>query len=154
MLSIIVAYDEMMAIGKENQLLWHIKEDLAFFKETTLNHTIVMGRKTYESIGRPLPNRKTIVLSNQSTRMEGVQVCTLEEVLKLYEKSDEEVFVCGGAEIYRQFLPYVQKMYISHVRGKHEADTYFPKWDQKKFVKTAQRTLCDRVEMYQYERIM
>ncbi|MGL4662515.1 MAG: dihydrofolate reductase [Culicoidibacterales bacterium] len=152
MFSIIAAYDETKAIGKDNQLLWHIAEDLAFFKETTLNHTLIMGRKTFESIGKPLPKRKTIVLSQKQLQIDGVEVCTFDEVYSRYKESDEEIFICGGAEIYQLFLPYTQKLYISHVVGRHEADTYFPKWDESEYVKIETRKLCDRVRMVQYER--
>lgn len=152
MFSIIAAYDETRAIGKDNQLLWHISEDLAFFKETTLNHTLIMGRKTFESIGKPLPKRKTIVLSQSQLQIEGVEVCTFDEVCSRYSESDEEIFICGGAEIYQLFLPYAKKLYISHVVGRHEADTYFPIWDESEFIKTETRQLCDCVSMVQYER--
>lgn len=154
MFSIIAAYDEVFAIGKENQLLWHIPEDLKFFKETTLNHTLVMGRKTFESIGKPLPKRKTIVLSNQQLQIEGVEVCTFDEVYERFSASEEEIFICGGAEIYHLFLPYAKRLYISKVAGVHNADTYFPNWDQDAFDCVAKRELSKDVTMYQYERTM
>lgn len=152
MFSIIVAHDENNAIGKANQLLWHIAEDLAFFKETTLNHTIVMGRKTFESIGKPLPKRQTIVLSTNEIAVDGVEVMSFEAVLQRFLNSPEEVFICGGAEIYQLFLPYVQKMYISKVSGQHDADTYFPTWNQQDFICVHTKVLGDQVIMHQYER--
>lgn len=152
MFSIIVAYDEKRAIGKDNQLLWHIPEDLAFFKSTTLNHTIVMGRKTFESIGKPLPKRKTIVLSQQQLEIDGVEVCTFDNVVERFLHTEEEVFICGGAEIYAHFLPYVKKMYISKVSGIHEADTYFPAWDTTQFQCVQKIELCSDVTVYEYER--
>lgn len=152
MLSIIVAYDETKAIGKDNQLLWHIKEDLTFFKQTTIDHTIVMGRKTYDSIGRPLPRRKTIVLSRQNLQIEGVVVETFETFLEKYKDTTEEIFICGGADIYQLILPYVDKMYISHVTGEHEADVFFPTWDQSLFTCTKEVVLAENVIMKQYER--
>lgn len=152
MFSIIVAYDETLAIGKENQLLWHIPEDLAFFKQTTIDHTIVMGRKTFESIGRPLPRRKTVVLTRKALSIEGVEVKTFETFMDKYQNSEEEIFICGGAEIYELFLPHVSKMYISKITGNHEADVYFPKWNESDFICTKQERLAENVVVYQYER--
>lgn len=152
MFSIIVAYDENQAIGKDNQLLWHFSEDLGFFKQTTLNHTIVMGRKTFESIGKPLPKRKTIVLSREDMRIEGVEVTSFEDLKERYIDTSEEIFICGGAEIYHLFLPYVQKMYISQIQGKYQADTYFPEWNQALFNCVDENVLSENVTVYTYER--
>jgi len=106
-ISIIVAIAENGAIGRNNQLLWHIKDDLQLFKRTTLNHVIVMGRKSYESIGRPLPNRTNVVVTRKRDyRPEGVLVFhSLNDVFEHFQKiGEEEIFVIGGGEIYRQSL--------------------------------------------------
>ncbi len=128
-LSMIVAVDEARAIGKDNRLLWHIPEDLKRFKELTSGHVVIMGENTYHSIGRPLPNRTNIVVTlNQELKLPGCQVVhSLDEAVQVareYEK--EEIFVMGGASIYKQFLPTIDRLYLTLVTGKHEADTYFP----------------------------
>lgn len=124
-ISIIVAIDENKAIGKDNQLLWHLPNDLKFFKKTTSGHPIIMGRKTYDSIGKPLPNRKNIVITrNKDLKIEGAEIYTsLAEALKDLEE-ENEVFVIGGAEIYNQALPLSDKIYLTQVHHKFDADTY------------------------------
>lgn len=117
------------AIGFQNQLLWHIPEDFKHFKETTLGHVIIMGENTYRSIGRPLPNRTNIVLSqDKGFAPEGCSVVrSVEEALeKARSVEKEEVFVCGGASVYRQFFPYADRLYLTLVEGEYEADTFFP----------------------------
>ncbi|MFD1631473.1 dihydrofolate reductase [Pseudopedobacter beijingensis] len=125
-LNIIVAVDENNAIGKNNQLLWHLPNDLKFFKEKTSGHTIIMGRKTYDSIGRPLPKRRNIVVSrDKNLKLEGIEVVhSLEEALEKCQ-TEEEVFIIGGAEIYKQALPYTQKFYVTKVHHKFDADAFF-----------------------------
>lgn len=137
-LSMIVAVDETRAIGKNNGLLWNIKEDLKHFKELTTGHVIIMGENTYHSIGRPLPNRTTVVVTlNQKLELPGCFVVhSLDEALSVAkEKENEEIFVVGGASIYKQFLPMIDRLYLTLVSGVHEADTYFPDYtDFKKVV--------------------
>lgn len=130
MISFFVAMDENGVIGKNNALPWHLPADLAYFKAKTTGHTIVMGRKTYESIGRPLPNRRNIILTNnkQFTQEGCIVIHTVKEVLKLC-KHESETFVIGGSEIYRAFLPYVQRLYITCLHHTFEGDTYFPTID-------------------------
>ncbi|MDD2766571.1 MAG: dihydrofolate reductase [Candidatus Moranbacteria bacterium] len=128
-LSIIVAVDEKRAIGKDNQLLWHIPEDLKHFKELTTSHTVVMGENTYHSIGRPLPNRTNIILSlTPEFAPEGCFVVrSIDEALSVAkEHESEEIFIIGGASIYKQFLPIVDRLYVTEVVGVHDADTFFP----------------------------
>ena len=104
MFSIIVAYDENRGIGKDNDLVWHIKDDLNLFKEHTLNKRIVMGRKTFESIGKPLPNRHTLIVSNNK-KEDGENYSFIDDFstfLKENMNTSEEIMICGGANIYRQ----------------------------------------------------
>ncbi len=126
-ISIVVAISENNAIGKNNQLLWHLSADLKHFKEITSGHTIVMGRKTYDSIGKPLPNRRNIVISrNTDLILPGVEVVgSVNEALALCT-SEKEVFMIGGAEIYKQSLPITQKIYLTTVHQTFEADAFFP----------------------------
>lgn len=127
-LSIVVAAAENNAIGKNNQLLWHLPADLKFFKQLTTGHTIIMGRKTYESIGKPLPNRRSIVISrNKDYKIEGAEVVSsVEEAIKLC-KYEEEAFLIGGAEIYKYALPLTNRIYLTRVHTiMKDADAFFP----------------------------
>ena len=129
-LSIIVAISENNAIGKNNQLLWHLPADLKHFKEITTGHTIIMGRKTYDSIGKPLPNRRSIVITrNADLIIEGVEVVTsLANAIALCTQ-DEEAFIIGGAEIYQQALPFSTHLYLTRVHQEYQADAFFPVLD-------------------------
>lgn len=129
-ISIIVAIAENGVIGGGNELLWHIPDDLKRFKRITSGHSVIMGRKTYESIGKPLPNRRNIVISrNPSFAVAGAEVaCSIANALEM-TKSENEVFIIGGGEIYRQALPMATKLYITRVHDKYEGDTFFPDID-------------------------
>ena len=136
-ISIICAIGENRAIGKDNQLLWHIKEDFKHFKETTLGHVIVMGQKTYESIGKPLPNRTTIVITNSPDfKEDGVIIArTFDEGFeKAREIEKEEVFICGGGSVYSQTIGMADKLYLTVVKENFEADTFFPDYSDFKNV--------------------
>lgn len=130
MLSIIVAVAESGVIGDRNSLLWHISEDLKHFKALTTGHPVLMGRKTYESIGRPLPNRTNVVITRQSIEIPGCRVVhSLDEALALFGP-DEELFVIGGGEIYAQALPRAERLYLTRVFRNYEGDTRFPNWNE------------------------
>ena len=133
--SAIVAAAENNAIGKDNQLLWHLPNDLRFFKRTTSGHPIVMGRKTFESVGKPLPNRRNIVVTRQSDyAVEGADVVhSIQEALSLCA-DNAEVFIVGGAEIYRQALPILGRIYITRVHTEVAGDTFFPDIDEQDWV--------------------
>ena len=136
MLSIIVAKAKNNVIGKNNKLIWCLPEDLTRFKNITTGHTIIMGRKTFESLGRVLPNRKHIVLTqNKDYKINDINVevvYSLTEINK-YIESKEEVFVIGGATIYNLLMPYVTKMYITQINKNFEGDAFFPNIDKKKW---------------------
>ena len=133
MLSIIVATASNNAIGKDNNLLWHISEDLKRFKEITSGHKILMGRKTFESLPGILPNRPHIVLTRDTNfKVDSDKVTVLhdlDEVINNYKDSDEEVFIIGGGEIYNLLMPYAKKLYLTKVKKEFDADTYFPQID-------------------------
>ncbi|MCX5774385.1 MAG: dihydrofolate reductase [Fusobacteria bacterium] len=135
MINIIVAIDENFGIGKENQLLVHIREDLNYFKEKTLGQIVVMGRKTYESLPyKPLKGRANIVLSKSELELSGTKMCkTVEEVLEYYshEGAGRELFIIGGSSVYEAFLPFSQRLYITHIHKQFEADTFFPRFNSK-----------------------
>ena len=129
-LCIIVATDKKNGIGINNQLPWHLPEDLAHFKRTTSGHTIIMGRKTFDSIGRPLPNRRNVVISrNPEWRHENVCCYTsIENALQSIE--DAEAFVIGGAQIYEQALPLASKLVITEIQDEFQCDAFFPAIDK------------------------
>lgn len=132
MFSGIVAIGKNNEIGKNNKLLWHLPEDLKNFKEITTGKTIIMGRKTFESIGRALPNRRNIILTRQiGKKIDGGEVFhSLEEIISLFENSDEEVFIIGGADLYNEMMPKFDKLYISFIKKEDkDADAFFPKID-------------------------
>jgi dihydrofolate reductase len=133
MISIIVAVSEDWGIGKDNDLLWHISEDLKRFKRLTSGNTVIMGKRTWESLPRrPLPGRKNIVLTDDKTETieNAVTAYSIEDSLSKCEKN-EEIFVIGGGSIYRQFMPLADRLYITHVHKKAPADIYFPEIDLK-----------------------
>ncbi|CUU51047.1 dihydrofolate reductase [Clostridium beijerinckii] len=130
MISIIVAIAKDNVIGKDNKLLWHISEDLKRFKKITTGKKMIMGRKTFESLPGILPNREHIVLTRDNNFNVDSDKVTIEHdfnsVLQRYLECEDEVFIIGGAEIYKQFLPYAKKLYLTKVDEEFEGDTYFP----------------------------
>lgn len=137
MLSIIVAIAKNNVIGNDNKLIWHISEDLKRFKEITSGKTIVMGRKTFESLPGVLPNRKHIILTrdkNFKVNSECVEIIyDFDELLNKYKNSDDEVFIIGGGEIYKQLLPYSNKLYLTKINKDFDGDTYFPQINYNDF---------------------
>jgi dihydrofolate reductase len=130
-LSIIVAMDDNHLIGKDNGLPWHLPADLAFFKKVTTGHSIVMGRKTYDSIGRPLPNRRNLVITRDTdASIEGCEVFNGIESALGSAQEEDEVLVIGGANLCKQVLGRVERLYITHIEGVFEGDTYFPDYDE------------------------
>lgn len=132
MLEIVVAFDNNKLIGKDMELPWHISEDLKHFKYLTSGHRIIMGRVSYESIGRLLPNRENIIITRQRDyKVEGALV--FNSISKLIENLDNSKrnFVIGGSKIYEEFLPFVDILHISHIKGTYEGDVYFPNIDLK-----------------------
>ncbi len=134
-LSIIVAVAENNVIGKDNQLIWHLSEDLKRFKQITSGHSVIFGLNTYQFLPvKPLPKRKNIVISQDpGITFEGaITVGSIEEALEIC-KDETEVFICGGASIYRQFLPMADKLYLTKVLEAFEGDTFFPEIDANKW---------------------
>ena len=150
MISIIVAVAANNVIGGENKLLWHIKEDLQRFKSLTSGHAVIMGRKTWESLGRPLPNRTNIVITrNPDYKPEGALVASsLESALELAGQ-DEEKFIIGGGEIYRQAMVLADKLYITHVECSYEGDTTFPEILAEQW-RVTEEVRFERGEKYEY----
>nr|WP_307992612.1 dihydrofolate reductase [uncultured Niameybacter sp.] len=128
MISMIVAMSQNRVIGKLGKMPWNIAEDLQYFKALTTGHTIIMGRKTFESIGRPLPNRLNVVLTqDENYRAKGCHIVhSIEEIMEKYYNEDEELFIIGGSTLYSAFMPYAKRLYITLIEAVVEGDTYFP----------------------------
>ncbi|MFE5323482.1 dihydrofolate reductase [Paenibacillus sp. NPDC056579] len=155
-ISFIVAMDERRGIGVNNKLPWHLPADLAFFKRVTTGHTILMGRKTYESIGRPLPKRRNVVMTrDRGFAAEGCEmVHSVEEALERYgsEAESGELFVIGGAEVFRMFMPHADKLYITEIAHTFEADTFLDPVDASEWrVLSREKGPRDEKNPYDYE---
>jgi len=132
-ISMIAAIGKNRELGKDNKLLWDIKDDMRRFRTLTTGHTLIMGRKTYHSIGRALPNRTNIVLSHDKKFRpdDCLVVNTSQEAIRLaQEKESEEVFIIGGGMVYKLFLPYATRLYLTIVQDSFEADTFFPDYSE------------------------
>lgn len=132
-LSAIVAMSDNRVIGDKNQLPWHLPADLKYFKNLTSGHPILMGRKTYESIGRPLPNRTNIILTRNAefTAPGCLVVTTIEEAMECArEAQSDEIFIIGGAEVYKQLLPHIERIYLTIVHDQFDGDAFFPELDE------------------------
>ena len=136
-IALIVAMAQDRVIGKENAIPWHIPEELQLFKKYTMGHPILMGRKTYESIGKPLPGRTNVIITrDKDFTARGCEVYTdLKAALSRFQ--DEKIFVIGGAEIFAQTLDIADELYITHVRKSIAGDTFFPQFDESRFQVTA-----------------
>ena len=153
MLSIIVAKAKNNVIGKNNKLIWNLPEDLKRFKELTTGHVIIMGRKTFESIGRILPNRNHVIFTNNTDfniNNENVEIVHSMLQIQQYIESEEECFVIGGAMIYNLLMPYVTKMYVTQIDEEFEGDTFFPKIDEEKW-KIVERIPAKEESKVKYE---
>jgi len=135
-ITIVVAMAENNAIGKNNQLLWHLPADLRHFKQVTSGRSIIMGRKTFDSVGKPLPNRRNIVVTRQDIKIEGCEVVkSVDEGLALCAGEDE-VFIGGGAEIYKLAMDKTDRIYLTIVHQSFDADTFFPEIDYHEWKET------------------
>ena len=162
MLSIIVAIAKNNAIGKDNKLLWHLPDDLKRFKKFTTGHNIIMGRKTFESLGRVLPNRHHIILCNDANmNIDDANVEILDDISKLekYINSEEENFVIGGATMYKLLMPYCNKMYITEIDKEFDGDVYFPEISSNEWKATESEDVPEdnendfKYEYVTYERV-
>ncbi len=145
--SIIACIGKNRELGKNNDLIFHFKEDMKFFRETTRGHTVVMGFNTWKSLGKkPLPNRKNLILSfdkldNLPENTE--QVPDFDEFVKQNENTDEEIFIIGGASIYKLFLPYTKTLYLTEVNETKDADVYFPEFKREDYVLTTLNSITE-----------
>lgn len=155
MISMISSVGKNRELGKNNGLIWHFKEDMRFFKDTTIGHTVVMGLNTYRSLPGDLPGRHIIVVSFDP--VDGVDTVNgIQSIIDKYKDSEEEIFICGGASIYRQFLPFANKLYLTEIDAiDNEADTFFPEFDKEEWNKTLLEHNNQKnidFNMYLYER--
>jgi len=134
MISIIAAMTKSRVIGKNNQLPWHLSDDLKNFKKFTVGSTVIMGRKTFESIGKPLPERNNIVISSSMPQTQNIIVAkTIEEALHKANSFGKEVFIIGGASVYAQSLPFADRLYLSFIKKDYDGDVFFPEFDMTKW---------------------
>lgn len=156
-LSIIVAMAKDRVIGLNNQMPWHLPADLAWFKKNTLHKTVIMGRKTFESIGRPLPNRHNIIISRQAQLehdSENVSwVKSIDEALSIAkDQLADEVFIIGGGNIYQQVLPFIDRLYLTHIDAYLKGDTYFPDYLVRQWQQVyCQNCFADEKNPYHYQ---
>ncbi len=137
-LSIIAAVGRNNELGKNNDLIWHFKDDMKFFRETTMGHTMIMGRKTFESLPKMLPGRKHLVLSRSGLLFppEVDVYQSVDQFLETYENVDDEIFDIGGATMYDQLLPYANNLYLTEIDAEdNEATVFFPEFDQDDFTR-------------------
>jgi dihydrofolate reductase len=149
MVRIIVAKSKNGVIGNSNKLIWHLPADLINFKKITTGHPIVMGRKTYQSIGRPLPNRRNIIITrDKDFNADGCDVVnSIEEALLL---TNSDCFIIGGGDIYKQAIPLTQKIYLTLIDSDFEGDTFFPELDVNWFLSSEQNFCSDEKNTYNY----
>jgi dihydrofolate reductase len=157
MISLIWAMDERGTIGLGNGMPWHLPNDLAYFKRVTQGHTVVMGRKTFESIGKPLPGRRNVVLTRD--REFQVEGCMVVHSLEDVPREDGELFVVGGAKVYGEFLPLADRLYVTRIRHEFAGDAFFPEVDWSKWrLVSAEEGVVDEKNRYPhvfevYERV-
>ena len=152
MITIIAAVADNNALGRDNQLIWHLPSDLKRFKKVTSNHHVIMGRKTYESLGKPLPNRTNIIISrNTNFKAEGCVVVNSLQAAVEAAKEDENPYILGGAEIYQQAILFADKLDITFVHHQFEADAFFPEIQTCVWKETSSEYFkADEINLYDY----
>ena len=154
-LNIIAAIGKNNELGLDNKLIWHLKGDMKFFKETTMYHTIIMGRKTFESLPKLLPQRKHLVLSKHNIDIPQVKVYqSIKDFLQDYQNSNEEIFNIGGASIYKQLIDYTDNIYLTEIESRAKADAYFPKFDKSKFERQILKSATDDQTGLKYKHVL
>lgn len=160
-ISMIVAVSDNQVIGKDNTLAWHLPDDMNYFSNMTKGHSVIMGRKNWESIPskyRPLPNRKNIVITRNSTFVEKKCdiVNSIEDAISISRNNDdEEVFIIGGGEIYRLGFNFIDKLYITEVKAKVEGDTFFPSWDKSNWKEISRiKHPIDNKHIYEFDYVI
>jgi len=150
--SIIAAISTNQVIGSSGAIPWSLPEDLKYFQKKTLGSSIVMGRKTYESIGKPLPNRNNIVISSSLRNIYGIVIIkSVNDLIKNLDGNEEEIFIIGGQKIYEEFLPLANKLIITEVKIEVEGDTFFPFWDRSEWSEISREEKKDSKSKIEYD---
>ena len=157
-ISLIVAISENQVIGKNNKLAWNLPDDMNYFSSITSGHSVIMGRKNWESIPnkyRPLPNRRNIVVTrNKNYKAEKAEIVgSIEKAIKISRNnSDEEIFIIGGGEIYKDSFKFIDKLYITEIKSKIEGNTYFPNWDRNEWTEISRiNHPSDKIHKYEFD---
>lgn len=154
-LNIIAAIGQNNELGFNNNLIWHLSGDMKFFKEKTINHTIIMGRKTFESLPKLLPKRKHIVLSRKYINIKGVEVYhNIQTFLNAYHNTDEEIFNIGGATLYKALLKYTDNLYLTEIEATSKADVYFPNFNKDEYISQVLDTKEDEQTGIKYKHVL
>jgi len=149
---LIAALDKGKVIGSKGSIPWRIQEDLNYFKEKTSNKSIIMGRKTYESIGRPLPNRLNIVMTRSKEEIKGAIIASNKEMaLEEAEKFSSDIFIIGGEYIYKEFMDLASEMLLTEIDLETKGDAFFPKWNESEWKETARKQKKDTLENINYD---
>ena len=149
---LIAALDKGRVIGSEGSIPWNIQEDLNYFKEKTTNKAIIMGRKTFESIGRPLPNRLNIVMTRSKEKVDGVVIAPNKEIaIEKARDFSSEIFVIGGEYIYKEFLEMASEMLLTEIDLDTDGDTYFPRWEESEWLEVSRESKIDDSQKINYE---
>ena len=153
MISIIAAVGQNLELGLNNQLIWHLKKDLQNFKNMTMGKKVVMGKNTYLSLPGVLKGRTYIILSKSLEEIPGIMIYRdFDELLAFINSLDEEVMIIGGSSIYRQFLPYADNLYLTEIEDTHEADAYFPEFDETEYERFADEPITENDVTYRLVR--
>lgn len=151
MISIIAAIGKNNELGKNNDLIWHLKKDLKNFKELTMNKKIVMGTNTYKSLPKKLEGRSYVILSTSLNDIDGALIYNnFADLLKYLQSLDEEVMIIGGASIYKMFLPYADNLYLTEINAEASADVYFPSFDKSLYSKSVLEEITDEEIKYNF----
>ncbi|MFC0189439.1 dihydrofolate reductase [Fictibacillus aquaticus] len=151
-ISMIAAMGSNRVIGKDNDIPWRIPRDWEYVKKTTSGHTIILGRKNYDSIGRPLPGRRNIVMTrDMNVRIEGCEMAwSVEDIFQMCAE-EEEIFIFGGEEIYKLFMTYAEKLYITKIHHAFKGDTFFPEWEENEWEEVSvEKGITDQHNPYSY----
>lgn len=149
MVSLIVAYDRNKLIGKDGRMPWFIDGELRRFRELTTGNVVIMGRKTIEAIGKPLPNRVNIVISRDKNYDGCIMARSFDEAMEKAHETGLEIYITGGSTVYAPAIDIVDKMYITEIDAEYEGDTYFPDFDENDFIRTVDEEITDPVP-YKY----
>lgn len=149
MVSLIVAYDRNKLIGKDGKMPWFIDGELRRFRELTTGNVVIMGRKTIEAIGKPLPNRVNIVISRDKNYDGCIMARSFEEAMEKARETGLEIYITGGSTVYAPAIDIVDKMYITEIDAEYEGDTYFPSFDENDFIRTVDEEITEPVP-YKY----